>query len=557
MLIILLTTTTAVLANLCPVAATTPALQSTLHSAKSVLDSNWVHSMNSTLPSPQLYPHQWSWDASFIALGYSHYFTLRAIAETEALFSAQWSNGLLPHIVFNPSTEASYFPGPSVWNTHVSPHAKEIPTSGIVQPPVHAIASLAIFRNARTTSDRIAAKQHLFSIFPKLQSWHNYLYNNRDPANEGLVYIRHMWESGMDNSPAWDAALEAIVLSQDEIPSYTRVDKGKVGNQNERPTTFFYDRAVYLINLFYQNRYDEAEIFRQSPFLVQDVLFNAILANAGEALADIANILGLPEEAEMNRKRAEKTAKAITAKLYDPEERFFFDYDLVANRLIRRKISGGFVALFGAAVDQSHVGAMVEHLYSPGFLSDDLSSWTIPSVSKEDPGYTNTTYWKGPAWLNINYLVREGLLKNANGNAHAERIAEYLKERSIEMINSAGFFEYFNPISGSPHGGHQFSWSAALVIDWICSGESATDVDSPLRIWNVLCSTTVLGVLSFFVGYYLNSANETASANVKDEEKKLRRRKPLRGETSLSVRRGATTPVLAGGSLGAHNRRSA
>lgn len=464
-------------AYLCP-AARGKVDENMLQAAKSVLDGNWVEDMNSTLPSPNLYPHQWSWDAAFVAMGYSHYDTQRAIDETDALFRGQWKNGLLPHIVFNPDTDESYFPGPAFWRIDTSKHAPDrASTSGIIQPPVHAIASLSIYKNAKTAEDKALALEHLRSIYPKLALWHQYLYTERDPYNEGLVFIRHMWESGMDNSPAWDAALESMKLTPDMVPEYTRVDKGKVGDHHERPSSFFYDRAVYLIKVYYENAYDEAAIVKKSPFLMQDVLFNSILARAGMALSEIANILGFSEDAKLNKERSLKTARAITSKLYDPEERFFFDYDMVAERLVKNKISGGFVALFGAAMDKNHVDAMVEHLYAPDFLGEDLSSWTIPSVSKNDPGYTNTTYWKGPAWVNINYLVRDGLLRNANGNEDAIKIADYLKDRSIEMIDSVGFYEYFNPIAGTPHGGHQFSWSAALTIDWICSSN-----DSPVPI---------------------------------------------------------------------------
>jgi hypothetical protein len=39
--------------------------------AKAVLDANWTG--GSTVPSRDLYPHQWSWDSTFIAIGRSWY----------------------------------------------------------------------------------------------------------------------------------------------------------------------------------------------------------------------------------------------------------------------------------------------------------------------------------------------------------------------------------------------------------------------------------------------------------------------------------------------------
>ncbi len=67
---------------------------------RAVLEANWTGT--STVPSRTLYPHQWSWDSAFIAIGRSRYDQERAERELLSLFAAQWSNGMLPHIVFSP-----------------------------------------------------------------------------------------------------------------------------------------------------------------------------------------------------------------------------------------------------------------------------------------------------------------------------------------------------------------------------------------------------------------------------------------------------------------------
>lgn len=55
-----------------------------------------------TKAAPNLYPHQWSWDSAFIAIGIAHYDTRRAAQEIRRLLDHQWKNGKVPHIVFNP-----------------------------------------------------------------------------------------------------------------------------------------------------------------------------------------------------------------------------------------------------------------------------------------------------------------------------------------------------------------------------------------------------------------------------------------------------------------------
>lgn len=230
---------------------------------------------------------------------------------------------------------------------------------------------------------------------------------------------------------------------------------------------------------------------------------------------------GWGDEARLHRSKSEWTATAITERLYNEEDGYFYDFDLVLGKQIPARISGGLVGVYGAKMEPKHVDAMVKALYSPGMLREDLSAWTIPSVSRDHPGYSNTTYWKGPAWINVNYLVREGLLRNGAGNIEAMRIAKYLKERSIELMRKSGFYEYFNTMSGSAHGGHQFSWSASIAIDWVCLGDDMDAVSfSYVSVSQVLA--VVLGIALTIVGVTSVAASKSvaspASAPVLEED---------------------------------------
>jgi glucosylglycerate hydrolase len=42
-----------------------------------------------TRAAPRLYPHQWSWDSAFIAIGLAHLDTRRAAQELRTLFAHQ------------------------------------------------------------------------------------------------------------------------------------------------------------------------------------------------------------------------------------------------------------------------------------------------------------------------------------------------------------------------------------------------------------------------------------------------------------------------------------
>jgi hypothetical protein len=292
--------------------------------AQLVLDLNWNGEY--TQPGPRLYPHQWSWDSALIAMGYAHYAQDRATTEITHLFDSQWNNGLLPQIVFNPRF-GEYFPGIDFWHAERSPNApRESKTSGVVQPPIHATAVLYVYRHAQ---DEAAAKEFLGRLFPKLRAWHDYLYRERDPEGEGLVYIRHPWESGMDNSPMWDSIMERLQLLPEQIPKYRRADTHFV-TAGDRPLDAAYDRFAYLVKFFADRDYDEAKIREDCPFLVQDVLFNALLCRADQDLAQMARVLG--EDPTPLEKRTRKTARAMNEKLWDEQHGIYLDFDLTTGR---------------------------------------------------------------------------------------------------------------------------------------------------------------------------------------------------------------------------------
>lgn len=420
--------------------------------AKAVLEANWLGA--STKPAPQLYPHQWSWDSAFIAIGTAHYDQERAERELRTLFAGQWKNGLLPHIIFNPKA-TGYFPGPEFWKTDRSAQASKNPeTSGIVQPPIHASAVFQVYHHA---SDKKKATAFLEEMYPRLVAWHEYLYRERDPNGEGLVYIRHPWESGEDNSPVWDPSLRRMKLTKEMIPPYQRADTSIVSSK-DRPSDEDYDRYAYLVKLFYDHNYDEAAIRDACPFLIQDVLFNAILAQANHDLAAIARLLG--KDPTDHHRAARHTTDTMNAKLWNESEGIYFDFDLVADRQIESHVASGFSPLFAMAPTAARAEEIMRMLNSRHFSRLHEHSWTVPSYDKEAPGYSPNRYWRGPIWININWLLFHGL-RRYGYHDYARRIRQSI----IELPKKYGFYEYFDPEAGRGHGSDNFSWTAALVLD--------------------------------------------------------------------------------------------
>ncbi len=434
--------------------------------AEKVLERNWTGSF--TKPTSHLYPFQWSWDSAFIAIGYAHYKPERAVQELRSLFSAQWDNGMVPQIIFYDSREADkYFPGPEFWQTELAENAPKIPkTSGICQPPIHATALLHLLKYS---PDQKKAEEFAKELFPKLKKWHAYLYRERNPWDEGLVYIRHPWGSGQDNSPLWDEVLKRINLGPDEIPEYERKDTELI-HVDERPSDYDYDRYVYLLDFFRKRNYNEEKIREDDcPFLIQDVLFNTLLCRAHFDLADIAERIG--KNPEPFRAQARQTAEAMNQKLWDQKHDMYINYNINSGEQVHAHVLAGFLPLFAGIPDKSRAQKMFDYLNTKCFCRMDENCLAAPSYDRSGTGYSKTQYWRGPIWINMNWMLAEGLDRYGYSG-----YAEKVRESILELASNSGFHEYFDPDSGKGYGTDNFSWTAALLIDIV---ERYRDSDLP------------------------------------------------------------------------------
>ena len=68
----------------------------------------------------------------------------------------------------------------------------------------------------------------------------------------------------------------------------------------------------------------------------------------------------------------------------------------------------------------------------------------------------------------MNWILYHGLKRY-----QFEEIAKRIKNDSLELVDKLGFYEYFNPSkktskeSNTGYGGENFSWTAALTIDFL------------------------------------------------------------------------------------------
>jgi glycogen debranching enzyme len=394
-----------------------------------------------TVPTEGLYPFQWNWDSAFAAMGFATFDEQRGWTELGRLFEGQWADGLVPHIIFHQPSD-SYFPGPEVWGTRHNP-----PTSGITQPPVAAMAALRMYREAR---DKALADSRARALLPKLAAWHAWWASARDPDGRGAPALLHNWESGMDNSPAWDGPFEQVPATRTD---YTRKDTGHV-DAAMRPKKADYDRYIHLLETYRACGWHPDAMWKAAPFKVAHIGVNAILLRAELDLAALAGLLGMEEIEAAAEARAARLS-AFMRRMWSPSTRAFQSYDLLAGERIKTATSADFLPLLTDVPTEEQADAMAAEIAR----WRSLGKFGVPTVAPDDKAFDSRRYWRGPVWCVMNWLIADGLQRHG-----FDAESEAVRRETARLILDHGFAEYFDPVDGSPCGGFGFTWTAAAAL---------------------------------------------------------------------------------------------
>jgi glycogen debranching enzyme len=395
-----------------------------------------------TVPTHGLYPFQWNWDSAFVAMAWATFDEARGFTEVDRLLEGQWDDGFIPHIVFHVPSD-DYFPGPAVWGVQHTP-----PTSGITQPPVLASAVRYMLDHAK---DHAAAEARVAAIYPRLLAHHRWWQRARDPDGSGLVTTLHPWETGMDNSPAWDAALARVPTTT--TTAVQRRDTTHV-DAAMRPRADEYQRYIHLADLFRDVGWQPDKMLAMSPFRVADVATNAILLRAERDLLALAQRFGQAGDAGEIVARIERMRSGIEG-LWNARLGLFCPVDLIDRKPIDVAISAGLLPLYAGAVNAARTQAMAETLQRWA----GQVRYLVPSTAPDDPRFDALRYWRGPVWAVVNWMIATGA-----ADAGAVSLATSLRSGTRDMIANGGFNEYFDPRDGRGIGGRDFSWTAGIYL---------------------------------------------------------------------------------------------
>lgn len=319
------------------------------------------------------------------------------------LKNKKWATGELENILAHPCPDGML---PHEIFHHPLPRKHFWPqgdgcSSTCAAPPILGIGLEKIFE---MTGDR----PWLERAFPVLQRSVEWYLQTLDGDKDQLVSLRHTHESCWDNSPRWDSAMR----------------EGR----------------------------------RLIP--VETVDTNSFLACDLQRLARWARFFGNASLAAELEQRGRRMADAIRNTLWDPDTGFFYDADEKTHEKARLKTPAAFLTLWGGIASPEQEEALVGHLTRP---DEFWTPYPLPVVARNESAYSPRDMWRGPTWLNINWLVIEGLRQRGRFT-----LARELAVRTLDAMVSQGepaVREWYHPETGEPMGALNYGWSAAVAID--------------------------------------------------------------------------------------------
>lgn len=239
----------------------------------------------------------------------------------------------------------------------------------------------------------------LRSIYEPLVRLNSWWFGMNDDDADGIVQYRHPFSSGLDDSPLWDGGMP-----------------------------------------------------------VEAVDINTYLCLQMEHLARIATLIGRERDAAMWELKRRALAKRMVEHFYDQARGLF--WSSYQHQPIPVLTPFSLYPLWTGLLPPEINQRLVQH------LTDPAQFWTafpLPTVAIGDPTFNANQMWRGPVWINVNYIFIEALRRTG-----FRATALQLAERTMALVQGQNdIYEYYHPLTGQapPKAAPMFGWSAACYID--------------------------------------------------------------------------------------------
>lgn len=217
--------------------------------------------------------------------------------------------------------------------------------------------------------------------------------------DRGLCEYRHPFSSGLDDNPLWDSGMPVV-----------------------------------------------------SPEL------NTYLVIQCDSLAKISRLIGQDKQAVYFEKMSERLLELMLKHLWDEEAGIFWAHHKA--KPLPNLTPFNLLPLLTGKLPARMTEHLIQKLTNPALF---WTNYPIATVAISESSYDPMQMWRGPVWININYLFVEALEKNGRFD-----LASQLRRKTLELImKHKDIYEYYHPSTGErpPKAAPMFGWSAALFIE--------------------------------------------------------------------------------------------
>ncbi len=368
-----------------------------------VLESAWVDA-GYTAPNTRVYPWQWLWDSCFHALVWLELGeTDRELVKLQSALRLQDDSGFVPHMGY----QLDPIRPVELWGRRGA--------SSITQPPMYGHAVATLLRRGVEVPEELVARAEAGLAF---------LLQRRARDEDGLLRVVNPWETGCDDSPRWD----------DYCP-------GGYALERWRP------HKVDLLATIVTG--PAGEPLDNPAFTAAPAGFNALVAWNTRELVGVGAAIGL-------RSMADEVAEALDRR-WNPERGTWVDAGPATEGSGRIRTADGLLGLL-TTTDPDARRAVVRQLED----HDQFGSEHGPrGVHRGESCYDADTYWRGPVWPQLAYLLWSAL---DSGDVAEGRAAASLARRTIIGAQRSGLAEYWNPDTGEGRGAIPQSWTGLMLL---------------------------------------------------------------------------------------------
>lgn len=375
-----------------------------------MMETQWVDlgsGAGYTAPNTAVYPWQWLWDSCFHVVIWTELGNPdRGVAELEAVLTNQDAAGFVPHMNYQLDPSASE----EFWRRSGS--------SCITQPPMFGHACAELVRRG------VAVSQ---SLFDRCALGLEFLVERRRRSDDGLVMLCHPWETGTDDSPRWD----------DACPGGFDLTRWRA-HKSHLVSTVELDA-------------DGSAIFNPE-FQVSSAGFNALIAFNINELLSVAGQVGTSSiDLEALGRRSAELVAAVDER-WNGETWIDGGVDSPTSRSART--ADGLLPLLVSA-RQEAIEAGFASLTDPAAYGGPFGP---AGVHRGEPTYEPNTYWRGPAWPQLSYLLWVAAQRQ-DVSCEPELAASLRGGAAV-----SGLAEYWNIDTGAGLGAMPQSWAGLGIL---------------------------------------------------------------------------------------------